>query len=134
MRLLVGRLLKSRNIKVENYRNIARIADNRVIYDNGDGLYADCIVWATGAEPHDLDHNMAKCPRGWLLVNNCLQSVSHPNVFGGGDCITLQGHPSTPKAGVYAVRSAPHIAHNIISKVMEALGEDRGIPLQEYIP
>ena len=52
-------------------------------------------------------------------MNENLQSVSNGNVFAGGDCITIQGQPKgfPPKAGVYAVRAGPHIAHNIISKV-----------------
>lgn len=53
----------------------------------------------------------------YFRVNDYLQSTSHPNVFGGGDCITMETYASSnfpPKAGVYAVREGPFIAQNIV--------------------
>lgn len=91
MKLLLSRVVQNRNIRVENNRTIDRIEENKVIFDNGDSIDADCIVWATGAEPHDFQHNMTTCENGWLLVNDNLQSVSNDNVFAGGDCITIRG-------------------------------------------
>jgi selenide, water dikinase len=74
-------------------------------------------------------------------VNDFLQSTSHPNVFGGGDCITMETyskavHPDIqkrnfpPKAGVYAVRAGPFIAQNIASYVAGTNFR----PLQKYVP
>lgn len=39
---------------------------------------------------------------GGLLVNDALQCVAHPEIFGGGDCITLASCPLA-RVGVYAV-------------------------------
>ena len=89
MRMLLRRIVERRNINIELNRTIAKIQQNKVVFADGDEIEADCIVWATGAEPHDLEHNMKKCDRGWLLVNENLQSVSNENVFAGGDCITI---------------------------------------------
>lgn len=53
----------------------------------------------------------------YFRVNDYLQSTSHPNVFGGGDCITMETYAQNnfpPKAGVYAVREGPFIAQNIV--------------------
>jgi NADH dehydrogenase FAD-containing subunit len=53
---------------------------------------------------------------GYFRVNDFLQSTSHPNVFGGGDCITMESYVDKPypsKAGVYAVRAGPFIAKNV---------------------
>ena len=51
-------------------------------------------------------------------MNDFLQSTSHPNVFAGGDCITMESYDSEgnfpPKAGVYAVREGPVIAQNLV--------------------
>ena len=47
-----------------------------------------------------------------------MQSTSHPNIFAGGDCVTMETYASEnfpPKAGVYAVRAGPFIAKNIMS-------------------
>lgn len=71
-------------------------------------------MWATGADPHgvtaDSDLDILK---GFFRVNDQLQSTSHPNIFGGGDCITMENYINRPfptKAGVYAVREGPVIA------------------------
>lgn len=68
--------------------------------------------------------------KGYFRVNNNLQSTSHPNVFAGGDCITMESYVEEnfpPKAGVYAVREGPVIAQNICNAVNKQ-------PLQEYVP
>jgi selenide, water dikinase len=54
--------------------------------------------------------------KGYFRVNDYLQSTSHPNVFAGGDCITMETYAEEnfpPKAGVYAVRAGPVIAQNV---------------------
>ncbi|MDY0039806.1 MAG: hypothetical protein RBS57_05795, partial [Desulforhabdus sp.] len=39
--------------------------------------------------------------------------VAHPELFGGGDCIALQGH-SLAKVGVHAERQNPLLRHKLI--------------------
>ena len=51
---------------------------------------------------------------GGLLVNPYLQSVAYPNIFGGGDCIGLEGY-SLAKVEVYAVRQSPILHHNLLT-------------------
>jgi len=68
--------------------------------------------------------------KGFFRVNNFLQSTSHPNIFAGGDCITMESYVDKPyptKAGVYAVRAGPFIAKNIVNFIEEK-------PLEEYVP
>jgi len=50
---------------------------------------------------------------GFLRVDDSLRSPAHPNVFGAGDCVSLDRHPDTPKAGVYAVREAPFLERSL---------------------
>jgi len=80
------------------------------------------IIWATGAEAHDLSWSLNKqCglavseDRGWIRVNNYLQSLSHPYIFAAGDCCEIINNKkkSPPKAGVYAVRSGPILIENL---------------------
>jgi len=57
--------------------------------------------------------------RGWIVVNENLESISHPGVFAAGDCNEIQrnGVKSPPKAGVYAVRSGPVLIENLTRKL-----------------
>lgn len=83
--------------------------------------YTHCI-WATGAESHPLSWDLHKqCglavspDRGWIRVNQHMQSLSHPSVFAAGDCceIVYENRKSPPKAGVFAVRSGPILIENL---------------------
>jgi len=70
---------------------------------------------AMGTKPSSLfrDSGMPTGEDGGLLVNAYLQSVAYPEVYGGGDCISLQGH-NLAKVGVYAVREGPILYHNLL--------------------
>jgi NADH dehydrogenase FAD-containing subunit len=63
---------------------------------------------------------------GGLMVDETLQSVSHPGVFGAGDCVRLRGH-KLPKTGVYAVREGPVLHRNLIASL-------KGAPLGRFRP
>ena len=66
-----------------------------------------------------------------LLVNSHLQSVAHSDIFGGGDCISLEGH-ALAKAGVYAVRESPVLYHNLLAAV-EGRKMDVFTPQKEFL-
>ena len=75
------------------------------------------MLWATGAEAHawQLDPArrgpLAVSERGFVRIDAQLRSVSHPQVFAVGDC--AEWAEPLPKAGVYAVRMGPVLAHNL---------------------
>ena len=76
----------------------------------------DLIVLATGIAPSPVfrDSGVPTGPDGGLRVNACLQSVAHPEIFGGGDCIHFDPRPLR-RIGVYAVRQNPVLRHNLMA-------------------
>jgi selenide,water dikinase len=123
--------LKEKEIKFVPNRTVKEVTPNSVILDNGDVISCDVAVWATGAEPQKVSaESDLDLMKGFFRVNKYLQSTSHPNVFAGGDCITMEDYADKPyptKAGVYAVRAGPFIAQNLIN-----YAENK--ELVEYVP
>jgi pyridine nucleotide-disulfide oxidoreductase family protein len=78
------------------------------------GAPPDLVLWTAGAAalPWLRDSGLAVDANGFVLVDDRLRSVSHPNVFAAGDCATLRDAPH-PKSGVYAVRHAPVLRANL---------------------
>ncbi len=81
----------------------------------GQSLKADLIIWATGpAAPEWLaDTGLTTDQRGYLLVDDHLRSLGHPDILAAGDCATLDRYRGTDKAGVYAVRMGPQLLATI---------------------
>ena len=77
-------------------------------------MICEVPVWATGADSQPVTGiSDLETMKGYFRVNDFMQSTSHPNVFAGGDCVTMETYASKnfpPKAGVYAVRAGPFIA------------------------
>lgn len=86
----------------------------------------DAAFWTAGAAPLPLlrESGLATDARGYALVDLCLRSVSHPDVFAAGDTAAVQGL-SVPRSGVYAVRQASILAENLTRVV-------RGAPMLDY--
>ena len=88
----------------------------------------DIAVLATGIRPTQVfdASGIDTAQNGSLMVNNYLQSTSHVDIFGGGDCVTFR-NMRLDMVGVYAVRQAPLLLHNIQARL-------KGEPLKEFVP
>ena len=125
--------LISQGINLHYNKEVVEVTPEGVKCNDGTEVEGNVVVWWTGAEPQPVveesDLDMSK---GFFKVNRFLQSTSHPNVFGGGDCISIDEYehyprPFPPKAGVYAVREGPVLANNLIHYV-------KGEQLEKYTP
>ena len=108
--------LASRGITVAEGPIVKSITDSRAITDKGREFPFDLAFLALGVRPSGLfkKSGLATGDDGGLLVNDYLQSVTYPEIFGGGDCISFQPRP-LDKVGVYAVRQNPIIYHNLMA-------------------
>jgi selenide, water dikinase len=77
-------------------------------------LDAQAVVWATGADPLPwlATTGLAIDERGFIAVDECLRSLSHPEVFAAGDCASIRG-ARLPKSGALAVRQGSALAANL---------------------
>jgi len=116
VRSLVRASFQEREIRIIEGRHMKALGQNSVILDDASEIAFDMAFLATGVKPASLfkDSGLPTGQDGGLLVNSYLQSVDHPEIFGGGDCISLKGQPLA-KVGVYAVRQNPVLYKNIFA-------------------
>ncbi len=85
---------------------------HEVTLASGEVLASDFTLTVAGARPHGwLADSGLILRHGFIAVNAGLQS-NDPVIFAAGDCAEITGSPR-PKAGVFAVRAAPVLWHNL---------------------
>ncbi|MDT8857054.1 selenide, water dikinase SelD [Paracoccaceae bacterium Fryx2] len=90
----------------------ARIEAGAVVLEDGRVLPSDFTLSVAGARPQGwLADTGLVLTDGFVSVGPTLQS-SDPAIFAAGDCAHL-AHAPRPKAGVFAVREAPVLMHNL---------------------
>ncbi len=126
-----ARLLAARRVDVHLGARVTRVEKGVATTEKGERFAFDFLVNAAGLQPPALlsESGLATDARGALLVNRFLQSVGQPSVFGGGDCAAFEQRPLA-KIGVYAVREAPVLFHNLLA----TLGQDGGTTLRAFKP
>ena len=94
------------------------------------GLELECdrIFWVTQAAAANWikESDLSTDAKGFIQVNDCLQSISHPNVFAAGDIAAMVNYPR-PKAGVFAVRQGKPLFENLQQFLL-------GKPLKPFVP
>ncbi len=122
------RHLQARGVNLIPNETAARVAPGAVLLESARVVSADIIIIATGtaAAAWPRDAGLTTDARGFIAVNDFLQSTSHPHVFAAGDCATMMNF-ARPKSGVYAVRAGPPLAENLRRFI-------RGEPLKSYRP
>lgn len=120
--------LAGRDISIIEGRRVKKIADGTITLEDDSVVPFDMALLATGVIPPSM-FRISGIPvgaDGGLLVNSYLQSVRYPEIFGGGDCISLEGL-QLPRVGVYAVRENPVLFHNLLASL-------KGSALQTFVP
>jgi selenide, water dikinase len=110
----VERLLRRRRVQVHLNESVVEVNSDGVRCESGLGVKCDRVFWVTqaAAAPWLSESGLATDERGFVAVNDRLQSVSHERVFAAGDVATVAGQVR-PKAGVFAVRQGKPLAENL---------------------
>lgn len=111
----VRNALIRRQVQVVEGSRMSAIKDKSVTLADGSEIESDIVFMAVGVKPSPLfkDSGLTIGQDGGMLVNQYLQSVSYPEIFGGGDCISFEPQPLA-KVGVYAVRQNPILFNNLL--------------------
>ena len=127
----VRQLLQRRGVRVCTEAAVAHVEADGVTLADGTRLPSALTVWVPGAAalPLAREAGLPIDTRGYLRVDATLRSAGGAPVWGAGDCVTLDDAPWVPKAGVYAVREAPVLAHNL-----RAAAEGKRMPARRYVP
>jgi len=115
-RRIIMKSFERRGIRILENVRAAQMDKYATNLSDGRIVEHDFAFLATGVTPSPLfrDSGIPVGNDGGMLVNDRLQSVEFPEIFGGGDCINLEGK-ALQKVGVYAVRENPVLLHNISS-------------------
>lgn len=114
----VRRVLERAGIDVRTAVSVTSSRSTSLIFEDGCECPCDVAFFATGSAPSAwlADTGLAQGGDGFISINQYLQSTSHPFVFATGDVASFASRPLA-KAGVYAVRQAPILAHNLIASM-----------------
>lgn len=114
VRSLVNQVLLGRGIQLHLGETVCKVKPHTVICESGLTVECNQIFWVTEASaPQWLKTaGIGTDEQGFILVQDTLQSLTHPFVFASGDIATMVNHPR-PKAGVFAVRQGKPLFENL---------------------
>jgi selenide,water dikinase len=125
----VERAAAARGVAIRCGARVEGVAADAVRLEGGARLPADAVVWVAGAAALPIfdGSGLETDERGFVRIRPTLQAVGRDDVFAVGDCAAWTTGPGLAKAGVYAVRQGPALAHNLIARL-------RGERLRAYRP
>jgi NADH dehydrogenase FAD-containing subunit len=128
VKTLALNFFQARRIEVLEGTHVKEFQRGGVDLQGGKSLEFDAAFLAVGIRPSPLfkESGVPVGEGGELLVDSFLRSPAFPEIFGGGDCIALEG-ARLAKVGVYAVRQNPILFQNLMAAL-------EGGALQPFVP
>ncbi len=127
VRTYIQQILTQKGIHLYLKEKVNLVQPHQLICESGLTIDSDYIFWVTQASaPSWLQTAGLATDNNFVLVDDTLQSLSHPYIFASGDIATMVNHPR-PKAGVFAVRQGEPLFKNLQHALL-------GKPLKLYIP
>ena len=102
------------NVNLRPQSRVTEVTANSIKLESGESITSEFTLGAAGARAHSWLADLGlEVHDGYIVVDEMLRS-SDPAIFAAGDCMHLPSDPR-PKAGVFAVRAAPVLWHNLRS-------------------
>jgi len=107
------RILAERGIALHTGHRVTAVTREAVYCEGRESRPAHAVHWVTEASAPSWpgEAGLAVDERGFIQVNEFLQSCSHPEVFAAGDIASMPD--PRPKSGVFAVRQGPVLTENL---------------------
>lgn len=130
----LARIMLQRSIGVIKDFRVTQVSESSVEDEHGNFEHANVIIWATGAAPPPIlrELGLPTDDRGFLATTATMQTTADAPIFVVGDSGTNEFDPA-PKAGVYAVRQAPVLWHNLQATFDPALGMKEFHPQRDFL-
>jgi NADH dehydrogenase FAD-containing subunit len=128
VRRLAKASLLQRGVSIFEGEYVQSFIGNKIVLKSGKTIESSLVFLAAGVKPSPIfqSSNLPTGDDGGLLVNRYLQSTAYREIFGGGDCISLEDY-RLARVGVYAVRQNPILHYNIHAAL-------QGKPLRAFDP
>jgi NADH dehydrogenase FAD-containing subunit len=126
--------LSKRGVEVIEGPRAQKVKEGKVHLEDGKSLEYDLVFPAIGVRSYPIFErsNLKTGPDGAMVVTRRLNSVDYSNIFGGGDCISLEDK-KIDRVGVYAVRQNPILHKNLMAALEEKGEMERFEPQEHYM-
>ncbi len=124
----VKQQLKKYHIDLHTSTRVEKLSQGMIHCQSAAPILVDEIIWCTQAAGSTwLQQSQLDCDdAGFIKVRQTLQTLDYDHIFATGDIANMVANPR-PKAGVYAVRQAETLFHNLRALLLHK-------PLLEYKP
>jgi selenide,water dikinase len=128
VRQCLTRAVRARGVALHLEQRVIAVTPGSLRCATGEEIAFDVALWLTNAAPAGWleQTGLALDERGFVAVNDFLQSTSHHFAFAAGDVAALASR-RLAKSGVFAVREGPPLARNLRRAC-------RGEPMESYRP
>ncbi|WP_257231540.1 FAD-dependent oxidoreductase [Streptomyces sp. Rer75] len=85
--------LDRHGVTLREHTRVCEVAAHGLVLADGGEIPTDAVVWTAGFRVPDLarEAGFAVDPRGLIMVDTTLRSISHPEVFAAGDAAAAYG-------------------------------------------
>lgn len=123
-------LAYTRKVGIVLYQQAATGVVDGLQFSDGHRIYADQVIAATGAKPLPWlrQSGLSLNEQGYILVDACHRTQSHPEVFAVGDTCA-RTDVQMARSGVHAVKVGPLLAENLYTVLTDSAAQ-----LKDYQP